>query len=82
MNVYEFKNEKGEVMPTFNPEEANSLDAVKAYLSAMKCARTAEEWNRLRKQVKVSFGNAMLCRLDGSGFIYQWLNQYKKTNES
>ena len=79
MNVYEFENEKGEVHPVSTAKPSILLDGIKLHLNKQKCARSVDNWNVLREEIKARFGRAAVSELDASGYITEWLKQKPET---
>ncbi len=79
MNVYEFKNEKGEVCPVSTAKPSVLLNGVIMALSRHRGSRSVERWNELREEIKKDHGDPVVCELDASGYITEWLNQKIET---
>lgn len=75
MNIYEFKDSKGEVHSTSTTQPNVILEGIKVYLREQKCFRTVDNWNVIREEMKARFGRQAVGELDASGYITEWLKQ-------
>jgi len=79
MNVYEYQNEKGEVRPVSTAKPSVLLEGVIVALRRHRGPRFIERWNELREEIKKDHGNPLVCELDASGYVTEWLNQKIET---